>query len=331
MVTTSAVTAPDRRSHGGAPSMQPLTRLVERRRTGRRRAARRESLIAILFLTPVLGFLFAFVAYPLLTAGVLSFFSWDGFSPRVWIGFDNFTRLAGDAVFWSSLKNNALIAVAAVLFQVGFGMVIAYWLVRVVPRFKRAAMFLYVIPVVISEICIGLLWSFVYNPYFGLLNGFLKVVGLGDLAQGWLGDKSTAMPAVLVVMNLTYLGLYILLFVAAFQDIDESVYEAAALDGAGHFRTFFGISVPMILSNVQATTLLAVVSSFKTFSLIFVMTRGGPSNATDVVSTYLFKVGFGNFEAGYASAIGIAQLLITVFIGVFVLGIFRRRGKGAAL
>ena len=85
----------------------------------------------------------------------------------------------------------------------------------------------------------------------------------------------------------------------------------------------------MILSNVQATTLLAVVSSFKTFSLIFVMTRGGPSNATDVVSTYLFKVGFGNFEAGYASAIGIAQLLITVVVGVFVLGVFRPRRKGA--
>jgi raffinose/stachyose/melibiose transport system permease protein len=165
----------------------------------------------------------------------------------------------------------------------------------------------------------------VYNPYFGLLNGFLRLIGLGDLAQGWLGDKNLAMPAVLLVMNLTYLGLYILLFVAAFQDVDESVYEAASLDGAGHFRTFFGISVPMIRSNVQATVLLAVVTSFKTFSLVFVMTRGGPSNATDVVSTYLFKTGFGNFESGYASAIGIAQLLITVVVGVFVLTASRQR------
>lgn len=293
-----------------------------------RSATRRESLIALAFLLPVIAFLFAFVAYPLINAGSLSFFSWDGFSPREWVGFDNFVRLAGDAVFWSSLRNNALIAVAAIVFQVGLGMLIAYWLVRVVPRFKRVAMFLYVIPVVISEICIGLLWSFVYNPYFGLLNGFLELIGLGELAQGWLGDRTFAMPAVLVVMNLTYLGLYILLFVAAFQDIDESVYEAAALDGAGHFRTFFGISVPMIFSNVQANVLLAVVTSFKTFSLVFVMTRGGPSNATDVISTYLFKVGFGNFEAGYASAIGIAQLVITVLVGVFVLGVSRRAGKG---
>lgn len=295
------------------------------RRGGLHRAKRRESLIAVLFLVPALMFLAIFIAYPLANAGMLSFFEWDGFSPREWVGVDNFIRLSGDGVFWSSLKNNVLIAVAAIVFQVGLGMVIAYWLVRVIPRFKRAAMFLYVIPVVISEICIGLLWQFVYNPYFGLLNGFLRLIGLGDLAQGWLGDKAFAMPAVLVVMNLTYLGLYILLFVAAFQDVDESVYEAASLDGAGHVRTFFGISVPMIASNVQATVLLAVVTSFKTFSLVFVMTRGGPSNATDVISTYLFKTGFGNFEAGYASAIGIAQLLITVIVGVFVLAISRPR------
>ncbi|MDQ0615635.1 raffinose/stachyose/melibiose transport system permease protein [Microbacterium sp. W4I4] len=301
------------------------------RRHGLHRAKRRESLIAVCFLLPALAFLALFVAYPLVNAGTLSFFKWDGFSPREWIGLGNFLRLAEDGVFWSSLKNNVLIALAAIVFQVALGMVIAYWLVRVIPRFKRAAMFLYVIPVVISEICIGLLWQFVYNPYFGLLNGLLRLIGLDDLAQGWLGDKNFAMPAVLVVMNLTYLGLYILLFVAAFQDVDESVYEAAALDGAGHFRTFFGISVPMIFSNVQATVLLAVVTSFKTFSLVFVMTRGGPSNATDVVSTYLFKTGFGNFEAGYASAIGIAQLVLTVIVGVFVLTATRprqpRRGR----
>lgn len=294
---------------------------------GLHRTKRRESLIAVLFLAPALLFLAVFVAYPLGNAGMLSFFEWDGFSPRTWIGLENFSRLLGDKVFWSSLGNNALIAIAAIVFQVGLGMVIAYWLVRVIPRFKRAAMFLYVIPVVISEICIGLLWQFVYNPYFGLLNGFLDLIGLGGLAQGWLGDRALAMPAVLVVMNLTYLGLYILLFVAAFQDIDESVYEAAALDGAGHFRNFFGVSVPMILSNVQATALLAIVTSFKTFSLVFVMTRGGPNNATDVVSTYLFKTGFGNFEAGYASAIGIAQLVITVIVGIFVLSVSRPRDE----
>ncbi|MDQ4214356.1 sugar ABC transporter permease [Microbacterium capsulatum] len=299
------------------------------RRRGLHAAKRRESVIAVLFLAPALAFLAVFVAYPLANAGSLSFFRWDGISPRVWIGLDNFTRLLGDGVFWSSLKNNVLIAVAAVVFQVGLAMVIAYWLVRVVPRVKRVAMFLYVIPVVISEICIGLLWQFVYNPYFGLLNGFLDLIGLHGLARGWLGDKALAMPAVVVVMNLTYLGLYVLLFVAAFQDVDEAVYEASALDGAGHFRTFFGISVPMIFRNTQATVLLAVVTSFKTFSLVFVMTRGGPSHATDVISTYLFKVGFGDFEAGYASAIGIAQLLVTVIVGVFVLTVTRPGRKAA--
>ncbi|MCW3841777.1 sugar ABC transporter permease [Micromonospora yasonensis] len=296
----------------------------------RSRAVRRDARAALLFLAPAVLFLAAFVAYPLLTAGVLSFHSWDGVSPRQWTGLANYERLLGDRIFWGSLRNNILVALTAIVFQVGVGMVIAYWLVRVVPRIKRFAMFLYVVPVVISEICIGLLWGFVYNPYFGLLNGFLNAVGLDELARGWLGDRSTAMPAVLVVMNLTYLGLYILLFVAAFENVDKAVYDAAAIDGAGHYRTFFSVSVPMVWSNVQATTLLAVVSSFKTFSLVYVLTRGGPNNATDVVSTYLFQTGFGNFEAGYASTIGFVQILLTAAVGVFVLGLMRRGKRGAA-
>ncbi|HEY0699911.1 MAG TPA: sugar ABC transporter permease, partial [Micromonospora sp.] len=293
-------------------------------------AARRDARAALLFLAPALLFLAAFVVYPLITAGVLSFHSWDGVSVRQWTGLANYERLLGDRVFWGSLRNNVLVALTAIVFQVGVGMVIAYWLVRVVPRIKRFAMFVYVVPVVISEICIGLLWGFVYNPYFGLLNGFLNTVGLDGLARGWLGDRSTAMPAVLVVMNLTYLGLYILLFVAAFENVDQAVYDAAAVDGAGHYRTFFSVSVPMVWSNVQATTLLAVVSSFKTFSLVYVLTRGGPNNATDVVSTYLFQTGFGNFEAGYASTIGFAQILLTAVVGVFVLGLMRRGKRGEA-
>lgn len=298
--------------------------------TTNRAAARRDVRAALLFLLPALAFIGAFVVYPLATAGVLSFYSWDGVSLRHWIGLDNYERLLHDAVFWSSLRNNVLIALVAVVFQVGAGLVVGYWLVRVVPRIKRVAMFVYVMPVVISEICIGLLWGFVYNPYFGLLNGFLDAVGLGTLARGWLGDPHTAMAAVLVVMNLTYFGLYLLLFVAAFQNVDQSVYDAAALDGAGHLRTFLNVSVPMVWSDFQATTLLAVVSAFKTFSLIFVLTRGGPGTSTDVVSTYLYRTGFNNFEAGYASTIGFAQIVLTSIVGVVALVAMRRGQRGVA-
>jgi raffinose/stachyose/melibiose transport system permease protein len=296
--------------------------------TASRATARRDTRAAAFFLAPTLLFLAVFVIYPLATAGVLSFHSWDGISVRQWVGLANYERLVSDHVFWGSLRNNVAIALTAVVFQVGAGLLFAYWLVRVVPRIKRVAMFVYVIPVVISEICIGLLWGFIYNPYFGLLNGFLDTIGLDSLARGWLGDRHTAMPAVLLVMNLTYFGLYLLLFVAALQNVDTSVYDAAALDGAGHVRTFFSVSVPMVWSDVQATTLLAVVSSFKTFSLVFVLTRGGPGNATDVVSTYLYRTGFNNFEAGYASTLGVAQILLTAVVGVVALMAMRRAHRG---
>ena len=292
------------------------------------RRARRQTWIGLAFLAPAFAFIVAFVAYPVITAAVLSFHQWDGVSARVFTGAANWVRLASDAVFWGSLGRNVLIAVVAVVFQVGLAMVIAYWLVRMVPRVKRVAMFLYVVPVVVSEICIGLLWGFVYNPYFGLLNGALRALGLDQLTRGWLGETGTAMPAVLEVMNFTYLGIYVLLFVAAFQNVDESVYEASAIDGAGNWRNFWHISVPMVAGDTRSTTLLAVVSSFKTFSLVFVLTRGGPNGATEVVSTYLFQAGYGNFESGYAATIGMAQLMLTAVVGVLVMGLAGRRRKG---
>lgn len=286
---------------------------------------RRHSRAALVLLAPAAAFLVLFVFYPLVTAGVLSFHTWDGVSLRTWNGLGNYERLIGDEVFWRAIGNNVLVAGVAVVFQVAAAMLIAYWLVRVIPQLKRIAMFGYVVPVVISEICIGLLWGFIYNPYFGMLNSALEAVGLDGLTHGWLGDSATAMPAVLNVMNLTYLGLYVLLFVAAFQNVDRTVYDAASIDGAGHWRTFFSVSVPMIWGDVQATTLLALISSFKTFSLVFVLTRGGPDHASEVVSTYMYSTGFENFEAGYASTVGIAQMVLAAAFGIVVLALLRRR------
>jgi raffinose/stachyose/melibiose transport system permease protein len=295
----------------------------------RKKRAFRENIVAILFLLPAILFLMAFMAYPLVYSGYLSFMKWDGVSAKVFIGFENFRNILGDAYFWRALINNGIIAGVALLCQVFMSCAIAYALVRMIGFVQRLYMFFYLVPVVISEICIGLLWGFIYNPYFGLLNNGLKAVGLGNLATGWLGTPETAFPAVINVMNFTYMGLYILLFVAAIQNIPDSVYDAALIDGAGHTRTFFSVVIPMIWESVQSTALLCVISSFKTFSLVFVLTNGGPNHASDVLSTYLYKTGFNSFQMGYASTIGFVQMLLTAFMGIIVISLLRKTSVGA--
>jgi raffinose/stachyose/melibiose transport system permease protein len=294
-----------------------------------RHRRRRESRWALVFLAPTILIVGVFVAYPILSAGYLSTFSWNGTGPRTFVGLDNYRRLVTDGVFWHALANNGLIALSAVVAQIMVGLVLAYCLVRIVPQVKRIYMFCYMVPVVISEICIGLLWSFVYNPAFGLLNGFLKALGLNSWRHGWLGDASTAFPAVLVVMSFTYLGLYVLLFVSAMQHVPEDRYEAATLDGCGSVRMFFSITLPSVRDSIQSTTLLAVITSFKTFSLVYVLTNGGPNHATEVVSTLLYKTGFITFDQGYAATIGFAQMILTALAGLLVFRVLRRAPRRA--
>ncbi|MCX5520426.1 sugar ABC transporter permease [Kaistia defluvii] len=282
---------------------------------------------ALLFLLPAFVLIAVFVAYPIVYAGWLSFFRWDGASAPTFVGLDNFLRLATDAIFWKSLGRNILIAATAIVLQVFLALLIAYCLVRIVPFVSRLFLFFYLVPVMVSEICIGLLWRFLYNPYFGLVNASLKALGLGWLQRGWLGDSATAFPAVVVVMSFTYLGLYVLLFVAAVRNVPESLYETAEIDGAGHFTRFFSITVPMVWDAVRANTLLAIIGSLKTFSLVFVLTNGGPNQASEVVSTYLYKAGFSSFEMGYAATIGFAQIVLTA-AGAFVIFRYLKRARG---
>ena len=297
------------------------------RQAGKDQSAGRDARYAFAFLLPTLILVGLFVAYPVLHSGVLSFYQWNGSAAPVFVGLDNFVRLAGDGFFWAALARNLAVAVSAIVLQVLLALLIAYCLVRIVGEVGRFFLFLYLVPVIVSEVCIGLLWRFIYNPYFGLLNAGLKALGLGSLASGWLGQSSTAFAAVVAVMSFTYLGLYVLLFVAAIRNVPESVFEAAELDGAGHWRSFVSVTVPMVWDTLRANVLLCVIGSLKTFSLVFVLTNGGPNHASEVVSTYLYKVGFNAFEMGYAATIGFAQMLLTA-VGAFI--VFRSLRSSAA-
>jgi raffinose/stachyose/melibiose transport system permease protein len=180
-------------------------------------------------------------------------------------------------------------------------------------------------------VVVAVLWSFVYNPDFGLVNATLGAIGLDGLQRVWLGDTSTALAAVSVVSGWVYAGFYMMIFYAAFRQIPSDILEAARLDGAGEWALFRRIKVPMIRAAVWVGILLCVTGGFQGFDLFFVLTNGGPYGATEIPTTYLVKTVFRNGEVGYGSAMAVVLTAIVLGVGLAYSRIERRRSIAAAV
>ncbi|WP_419955004.1 carbohydrate ABC transporter permease [Neobacillus niacini] len=275
---------------------------------------RRTRIIPILYIAPALIMLSLFVYYPLVRNLVNGFYEWNPFTlDRSFVSIENYTRLFKDSVFYTVLKNNLFYAVISVILQVGLGLVIAAILEdKVFRRFSTFFRTTFFIPVLISMTVIGILFSFIYNPEVGLLNSFLRGIGLGEWAEGWLGNPKTAIFAVIFVSQWQSIGYAVMLFVLAVQKVPGELYEAATIDGAGKLRTFFNITVPQVKEMTFVLLIYTVTGSFLVFSEVYVLTSGGPANSSQVFSTYLYQKAFIDSEPGFASAIANVILGITL-------------------
>ncbi len=247
---------------------------------------------------------------------------WDGFSEMQFVGFANFSELFQDPLFWNSMKNNIYVVLASVFGQVPIALFIALLLNRKLKGLKifRTIGFL---PVVLSTVVISLTWSLIYNSENGLINELLRTVGLGAIAQNWLGDSSWAMISVLVTVIWQFVGLYLIIFLAALQNVPEEVLEAAKIDGASEWTTTWKITVPMIWDTVIVAVILCISGSLKTFDLIYVMTHGGPAHSTDVMALYMFNETFSQLQYGYGSAVSVVIFffsLILIYVVTKLLG-----------
>jgi raffinose/stachyose/melibiose transport system permease protein len=275
---------------------------------------RRTRIIPILYIAPALLMLSLFVYYPLVRNLVNGFYEWNPFTlDRSFVSVENYTRLFKDPVFYTVLKNNLFYTVISVVLQVGLGLVIAAILEdKVFRRFSTFFRTTFFIPVLISMTVIGILFSFIYNPEVGLLNSFLRAIGLGEWAEGWLGNPKTAIFAVIFVSQWQSIGYAVMLFVLAVQKVPGELYEAATIDGAGKLRTFFSITVPQVKEMTFVLLIYTVTGSFLVFSEVYVLTSGGPANSSQVFSTYLYQKAFIDSEPGYASSIANVILGITL-------------------
>jgi raffinose/stachyose/melibiose transport system permease protein len=175
-----------------------------------------------------------------------------------------------------------------------------------------------------SLVVVGIAWDYVYNPDWGLLNGTLRAAGAGRLATGWLAGGSTAMPAVIATANWTYFGFAMVIFLAGLQNIDRSLYEAAAIDGAGAGAQFRHITIPGLRTQITLLLVVSFINTLRTFDLVFVMTSGGPGRATEVVAYYIYSLAFITRQVGYGAAAAVVLTALTLVITILFLRLRER-------
>lgn len=268
-----------------------------------------------LFLVPAMAVFGFAILLPVVMTFVYSFTEWNGYGAMTFVGLDNYIKAANDTLFRDSFVHVIIYIAATILLEVVVGLVLA-GLVSVKRRgslWFRVAIFT---PVMLPMVVVAVLWAFVYNNDFGLLNAALQSIGLEDLQRVWLGDTSTALLAVSVVSGWVYAGFYMTIFYAAFNQVPGEVIEAARLDGAGEWQLFRYVKVPMVRNAITVALLLCITGGFQGFDLFYVMTNGGPYGATEIPTTYLVKSVFTFGNVGYGSAMAVVLTAVVVALGL---------------
>jgi raffinose/stachyose/melibiose transport system permease protein len=278
---------------------------------------------AYLYLLPgLIGFLIIVVIPAVMNAGI-SLLNWKGIGVPKFIGLLNYQRLLNDEAFWSSLQHTAAFVVAMAVIPTALGIFIAAVLFDYVSArfgsgwssFFRAGLYL---PQILPISAAGVLWGWILNP-LGALNAILNAVGLHGLALNWLGDPRLALGSVMGVMVWLQLGYTLVVFMAGLSRVDPSLYEAAEIDGANWMQRFWMVTIPMLRPELYVVFLTTTIAALKVFAPVFVLTTGGPGDATIVPSYFAYYHYFSTFRVGYGAAMTTVQMLMTIVIGMLFL------------
>lgn len=268
-----------------------------------------------LFLLPTVLFLLVFMYYPAYKAVELSFFQWDGFSPPRWIGLGNFERMMRDSVMRASIDNMLILTGARILIVLTTPLLAAELVFHLASRrWQYWYRVLFVIPLVVPEVVIYLIWQFIFNPSIGLANVLLTNIGLGFLANEWLGSHRTVLLSLALVGFPWIAGINFLIYLAGLQNIPHEVLDAASVDGATGLRRFWLVDLHLIMGQIKLLLILTVIFSLQSFVLILIMTNGGPGYSSMVPGLLMYEAAFQDGRFGYACAIGTA-----IFAVIFTL------------
>lgn len=279
--------------------------------------------IVVPFLLPALALLGVFFVYPLVRTIVISLSEYSRTGLAVFVGGDNYAELFGDPDYFNALKNTFLLAFIGGCMLFPPAVAIAWALSQRLhgERFFRFVVFA---PVVLSVAIVSLMWKFLYHPTLGLIDPALKSVGLGALARTWLGDPATALPAVAFTSVWHGIGIWVVLLCAGFERLPKDVLEAGRIDGAGEWRLFWTVMLPMLRDLFRVLIVLWVVQSLQAFAFVFIMTGGGPFGSTDIVGTVMYRAAFDRADFGYAAAMGVVLVVIMLVVAQVLNRVLRR-------
>lgn len=283
---------------------------------------------AYLALLPVFLVIGTFQYYPALSGIFFSFFDWNPAGSSLFIGLANYVKMLGDSIWWNSFRNLGIIFIFSVVSWI-FPLIAAELLISL--RSSRAA-FIYrtllIVPLAFPGIVTALVWQFFYHPNNGVINRTLEMIGLGHLAQNWVGNPNTALLSLLFVGFPFIAGIPFLVMYSSLQNIPREVLEASELDGVGRFRRIWKIDLPLMASQIKILFFLAVVGTIQYGFTAYVVTGGGPDNATVVPILHVLNVAYQGQDWGYAAALSTTLFAITLFFSCLV--VFVRRGPDRA-
>lgn len=285
----------------------PLATTSQKVSTYRLRRRLSDALTIILFLLPSLVLFVVFVLVPVIQAAHYSLYKWNGLDALDdYIGLKNYQALFNDPVFVQAIKNNFLIAILSLLLQLPAAIALALLINRKLPgrTFFRTVFFL---PYVLAPVVIGLIWAFIYNPQNGLITGLLHQFSPLTVPPAYLADRNTVLYAVFAAITWEFFGFHLVLYMAGLQNIPEDVIEAARVDGANPWQVIRYVTLPLLGSTIRLSAFLSILGSLQYFDLIYVMTLGGPVNASQVMAMYQYHFGLQEFRLGYGSAVGVVM------------------------
>jgi len=282
----------------------------------------RNALIGMSFILPnFIGF-FIFIMVPVMFSLVLSFAKWDGFNPMTFVGFENFISIFRDRVFCGALWKTAYYSSFTVSLSLVTSLLLAVTLNKNIKGkgFFRSAIFF---PYVASIVAVSVIWNALFQKDFGPINGFLRSIGAAN-PPGWTASSKWVIPALIIVSVWKNMGYFMVVYLAALQDIPLPLYESATIDGASRFQQFSKITIPMLTPSTFFVLMMLTINSFKVFDLVYMMTEGGPGIASTMLSQYIYNQSFISWNYGKASA---ASMILFLIVGAITVIQFRMEKK----
>ena len=284
--------------------------------------------IGFLFVLPAFLLYLIFFISPFIQSIYISLTDWNGVNPqKEYVGLKNYIHMLGDNLMWQSLSHNLIWVIIGTISPIVIGLLLAVLLSSDKTKGRTVFRTIYFMPVILSSVVVGIIWGWVYNPIFGMLNKILDNIGLGAFSRGWLGDPNLALFMVLIAAVWSYFGFCLVILIAGMQNIDSELYDAANIDGANSWQQFTNVTIPQLGGVLTMIIAYTMIGGFNVFDIVYIMTGGGPANSTELIATYTYKQSFQLNSVGYGATLSMVMTLLSLVASILFLKV-REKAEG---